>query len=201
MVNASHTEKELLLLLREGDHNAFSQLYHQYAKPLYWKMLSMVKESTDADEILQELFVKVWEKRDQINIQQSFEAYLYRMAQHMAVDYFRALSARSRLHARVVSDANRDAVESSEETYLANETRELLNQLIAKLPAQRRRAFMLCKMEGKSHREAAEIMGISPNTVHNHLVKALSEIKSNFEKSGLKLSHLILLLVLSPLTI
>lgn len=170
-------EKDLLLRLQDGDHAAFQTLYHRYAQSLYRKLASLVKQPEEADEILQELFVKVWEKRAQIEIQASFEAYLYRVAQRMAVDYFRSLQTRSRLHAHLERAAP-PTTESAEDVRIAHETQSLVEQAIARLPEQRRRAFTLCKIEGKSHREAAEIMGISPNTVHNHLVHAVSNLRA-----------------------
>ncbi|MDC7217837.1 MAG: RNA polymerase sigma-70 factor [Spirochaetales bacterium] len=191
-------EKDLLLGLQNGEHAAFEQLYHRYSKPLYWKINSMVKQPEEADELLQELFVKVWEKRERLNINQSFEAYLYRIAQRMAVDHFRSLETKARLHTQVELGAEKET-ESAEENYINRETQSLLNDAIAQLPSQRKRAFILCKIEGKSHQEAADLMGISPNTVHNHLVKAVSTVREYLEKSGVTTSPLLLLAVLAPI--
>ncbi len=181
--NPAINEKDLLIRLRDGDHAAFESLYRRHAEPLYRKLLALVKLPEEADEILQELFVKVWEKREQIEIQTSFEGYLHRVAQRMAVDYFRSLQARSRMHAIMEGQAGQ-ASESAEDARIASETRFLFEQAIARLPEQRRRAFVLCKIEGKSHREAAEIMGISPNTVHNHLVHAVNNLRAYLGDAG-----------------
>jgi len=189
-------DKDLLFRLRAGDHEAFELLYLQYSKSLYWRLRRMVKSLEEADELLQDLFVKVWEKREEIIIQQSFEAYLYRIAQRMAVDYFRKLERQSRMQHHVQLSIP-ETTESVEEYILARETQQLLDDAVAQLPEQRRRAFTLCKIEGKSHQEAAEIMNISPNTVHNHLVKAISSVKEYLEKAGKTLSPLILILALS----
>lgn len=193
-----HDQKDLLRRLRGGDHAAFDKLYHRHSKALYWKLQRMVKDSDEADELLQELFVKVWEKREQIIIQQSFEAYLYRVAQRMAVDYFRKLARQSRVQDEAFHYTDAMA-EDTEELLIAKETRQLLDNAIAQLPEQRQRAFILCKIEGKSHQEAAEIMGISPNTVHNHLVKAMSTVRTYLANTGETLSPLILLIALQYL--
>lgn len=191
-------EKDLLLRLRAGDQIAFERLYRRYSKPLYWKLQRLVKDSAEADELLQDLFVKVWEKREQIIIQQSFEAYLYRIAQRMVVDYFRKLARQSRMQQQVQLSSD-GMTEHVEEYISAKETQKLLDDAIAQLPEQRRRAFTLCKIEGKSHQEAAEIMNISPNTVHNHLVKAVGSVKEYLEKAGKALSPLVLLLAVLPM--
>lgn len=187
---------EVLHRLRAGDHSAFEELYHLYSKPLYWKLKQMVKNAEEADELLQNLFVKVWDKRDQIQIQQSFEAYLYRIAQHMAVDYFRKLERQSRLQERILK-ISPTTDEDAEAQLMAKETQQLLDEAIAKLPEQRRRAFVLCKIEGKTYLEAAELMQISPNTVHNHLVKAVQAVKQHLDQSGRDIGILALLLALA----
>jgi len=192
----SLSETLLLQQLQAGDVQAFDTLYHRYAKPLLWKLHKMVKDPEDADELLQELFVKVWEKRAQLEIKQSFEAYLYRIAQRMAIDYFRKLKRQATAF-ETIQAGTTEAVNLTEDLLAAKEIQSLLDLAIAQLPAQRRKAFILCKIEGKSHQEAAAIMNISPNTVHNHLVKAVNAVKEHMEKSGRTLSPLALLLVLS----
>lgn len=199
MPTATHTdEKDLLRRLQGGDHSAFDKLYQTHSKALYWKLRRMVKDGDEADELLQDLFVKVWENRQKILVQQSFEAYLYRIAQRMAVDYFRKLARQNRVQDEAFHYTDATA-EDTEELLIAKETRQLLDDAIAQLPEQRQRAFILCKIEGKSHQEAAEIMGISPNTVHNHLVKAMSTVRTYLANTGETLSPLILLIVLQYL--
>lgn len=189
-------EPELLAQLRHGDIRAFETLYALHSKPLLWKLRKMVKEPEEADELLQDLFVKVWEKRSQINIEQSFEGYLYRIAQRMAIDYFRSIERRSSIYLEVQKGSS-EVIDNTQELLEAKETKQLLDMAISKLPEQRRKAFTLCKLEGKSHQEAAEIMQISPNTVHNHLVKAVSFVKEYMERSGKILAPLALFILLS----
>nr|WP_121272138.1 RNA polymerase sigma-70 factor [Pedobacter schmidteae] len=191
-------ETELLEQLRDGKVWAFDELYHSYSGPLLWKLRRMVKDAEEADELLQDLFVKVWERREQITVRQSFESYLYRMAERMAIDYFRKLARQSKLYEQVQAGST-EVVEDLEELLFAKETQSLLNDAIAALPEQRRRAFTLCKLEGKSHQEAAELMNISPNTVHNHLVKAVSFVKDHLEKSGKSLSPLALIICIATM--
>jgi RNA polymerase sigma-70 factor (ECF subfamily) len=198
MALSEHTDQaELLSQLRQGNSVAFRKLYDRSAPKLLWKLRRMVKDADEADELLQDLFVKIWEKREQINIHDSFDAYLYRVAQRMAIDYFRRLERLARMHNEVQLGST-EFVHDTEEVLNAKETKRLLDLAIAKLPEQRRIAFTLCKIEGKSHQEAAEIMNISPNTVHNHLVKAVGTVKVYLEESGKVLSPLIILMAISP---
>ncbi|SOD17705.1 RNA polymerase sigma factor [Pedobacter xixiisoli] len=188
-------EQSILLQLKEGSQLAFENLYHRYSKRLYWKLQKLVHDEDQADEILQDLFLKVWERRDQINIEQPFEAYLHRIAQRMAVDYFRKLERQSKLY-ESYRTVTTELTENVEELFAAKETQNLLNDAISQLPEQRRRAFKLCKIEGKSHQEAAEIMNISPNTVHNHLVKSVSFLKERLANSGKELTPFAIILLI-----
>ncbi|ERJ59054.1 RNA polymerase sigma factor [Sphingobacterium paucimobilis] len=194
--DSNSVDFELLQRLKAGDHAAFEDLYNQHSKKLYWKLQQMVKDPEEADELLQNLFVKVWEKREQIVVQQTFEGYLYRVAQHMAIDYFRKLERQNRMQEEVLRTGI-TIDEDTEAQLFAKETQQLLDEAVANLPEQRRRTFILCKFEGKSHQEAAEIMNISPNTVHNHLVKAVYAVRQHLLKSGRDITVLALLIALS----
>lgn len=102
MATTNHLdEMDLLRKLQGENHRAFETLYHRYAKPLYWKINGMFKESEELDELVQVLFVKVWEKREQITIEQSFEAYLYKIAQRMGWTIFALWITRAGFIARL----------------------------------------------------------------------------------------------------
>lgn len=174
--DTDHSEHGLLLKLREGDHHAFETLYHTYSRQLYWHLSKMVKDNDLAEELLQELFIKVWHARQQVRTDRPFTGFLYLVAKQLATDHYRRI-ART---ARVLEEAGlgqTDAAETTEEAIMGAETRRLLDDAIAALPPQRRRAFELCKMEGKTHKEAAGLMGVSPFTVQNHVAKATASIR------------------------
>lgn len=176
-------EKALIQQLRDGDQLAFSKLYQIHAKTIYRRLQRMVQDADQADELLQELFIKVWEKRNQITINESFGGYLHAIAYRMSIDYFRSLELKERVHKEVSLYGDQE-VNSTVEQIDFKETQTLINEAVSNLPEQRRKAFTLCKLEGKSYEEAAQIMGISPNTVHNHIVKAAKSVKVYLESSG-----------------
>lgn len=199
MVLTTHTEEiELIQQLKDNSRRAFNQLYNKYSKPILWRLRHMVKDPEEADELLQDLFVKVWERRHQIDINQPFQSYLYQITQHIAIDYFRKIARQSKLYEQVQMNTT-EIIDNTQELLNARETQRILDQAISRLPEQRRLAFTLCKIEGKSHKEAAVIMNISPNTVHNHLVKAVDSVKDYLEKSGKILSPLVLVLCIATL--
>lgn len=178
MAITAHTdEKDLLLRLQGGDHAAFEKLYHRYSRPLLAKLDRKVSEEYHADDILQDLFIKIWERRGQIDPEQPFGGYLYRIAQRMVTDHYRKQARNTVFYKQVRQDSSETANYTDEELD-GRETKKILEQAISLLPAQQQRAFSLCKIEGKSYKEAAALMSISPETVHAHLVKATQSVKA-----------------------
>lgn len=177
MTDANAADETVLLQqLQEGNHEAFETLYHSYSKVLYWHLDKMVKDADLAEELLQELFVKVWHSRVKIQSDLPFINFLYVVAKQLSIDHYRRLARRSRAF-EYLGQRQSEAVETTEKDVMGNEARKLLEEAIAALPLQRRKAFELCKIEGKSYKEAAEIMGVSPFTIQNHVAKATHSVK------------------------
>jgi len=162
--------------LRKGEHIAFETLYHSYSKLLYWHLSKLVKDEDLAEELLQELFIKVWHARERIQIDRPFIGFLYLIAKQLTIDHYRWNARRSRA-LEYLGKRQTEIVETTESDILGSEVQKLLEEAISALPVKRRKAFELCKVDGKSYKEAAEIMGISPFTIQNHVAKATGSIK------------------------
>ena len=174
-------EKDLLLRLQNGDHVAFELLYTRHSAKLLVKLERKLTSSAEADDLLQELFIKIWERRNQIDPLQDFAGYLYRIGQRMVTDHYRKL-ARTNVMQSDVKMISSEYSDNLEQHLAEKEANHLVEQAIATLTAQQQRVFSLCKIQGKSYKEAAEIMHISPETVHVHLVKATQNVKAYFQK-------------------
>lgn len=185
-------EKYLLSQLREGSKEAFERLYKLHSERLYLNILRLVKSKEEAEEILQEIFVLLWEKRSTIDIHSSFRSYLLRIGENKAYDYFRKLRRDQRLyHSLKILAVNQCA--SLDLFSLEGQKEELLKQAIVALPPQRRRVYELCKLEGKSYQEASAILNISTSTINDHIVKGTQAIRVYL----LSRSNMATLLVLS----
>lgn len=186
-------EQEKLEALKAGNQAAFNYFYHKYKLPLFSNILRLTKSHDLAAELLQEVFVKVWQKHALTDAEKDFRAYLYTIAQHTVYDFFRRAARQRQLRERLIV-ANRTASEYNpvEETLSYRESLHLLHEGIAKLPPKCRHIFQLCKLEGKSHDEVAASLGISTATVNNHIVKATKILKRR-----LSYGHLVLLMTLS----
>src|ERR1700759_730047 len=95
---ADSIHTNLLELLRKGDEQAFTELYHPYSGQLYVNLLKMVKDETLAEELVQDIFTRIWQKRQTLQLEQSFAAYLYRMGRNALHDLYRKLQRDRRLY-------------------------------------------------------------------------------------------------------
>lgn len=171
-------EKELLSNLKPGDLPAFQQLYAIYSLPLLWRFKSMVGIDVIAEELLQDLFIKIWERRDQINPELPFRAYLYRIAERMIYDHYRKLTRETSLYRELI--INSEAMEASpEEGIYAQEVEQALQTAIQNLPSQQQYIFVQCKLEGRSYEEMSQELGISTATVNTHITRASKKVKEH----------------------
>lgn len=192
--NTPFDEKALLVKLQAGSADAFTQLYQAYAERLYYNILSLVKDGSTAEELVQDIFARIWQKRETIQIDTSFGAYLFAASRNRVYDFFRKLDRDHDLYAVIRAAASYE-YSYIEEALLTRENVDMLQKAIKSLPQQRRRAFELCKIEGLSYKEASEKMGISLSTLKDHMANAREAIRiyvsnHNFIAIGITLFHL-----------
>lgn len=138
----------------------------------------MVKIPAIADELLQDVFLKVWLKKDTINLEKSFKPWLYTIAQNTVYDYYRKLAQDKKMQDHLIHTFA--TFYNQTEDYIYNKERTaVLNEAIEQLPPQRREIFRLCKLEEKSYKEVAEQLNISVSTVSNQLVHATKAVKDH----------------------
>ena len=174
-------EKELIIAMQEGNELAFEKLYLLYSARLFGRLLRLVKSEVDSKEILQDVFLKLWEKRASIDPENSIRSYLFKIAENKVYDFFRKVARDRNIQARLIaiSTNNYELIEnfkSDDEKLIA------LESTIQNIPPQRQQVFRLCKLEGKSYKEVSELLGISVSTISDHIVNATKFIRNNFEK-------------------
>lgn len=178
-------ERELFCEIIAGSQNAFEQIYKIYHKGLYHNLRKLIGNDEIAKEILQDVFLKIWEKRVEINPDKSFGAYLFRIGQNMAMDFYRR-EKRSKMLLKSLTLLITEVIEQPLENEISVDEEEILRLAIAKLPPQRRRIFVLCKLDGKSYQEVSQLLGISVSTISDHLVKAFKAVKNQLLNGDLK---------------
>lgn len=188
-------EKEILRLLSQGDEQAFITIYKTYHERIYSYLLKFTKNPAQTEDLVHDVFMKVWEIRNQVDIQVSFSAYLYRFARNKAITQLNRLSLydtiRDELLHRTALHMNDQAILNEIES---KQYEKLLESAIDQLPPQRREAFILCRQAGKTYEEAAAIMNISRNTLKQHLSLAVRSIKEYLLEHG-DISLLMLLII------
>lgn len=188
-------EKEILEKMMQGDQEAFHSVYYHYAPRLYGKLVKVLHSQDLASEVLQEVFMIIWQKRATIDTSLSFRSYLFKIADNLAINLFRKANRNSAVMEKLLI-ASIGHYSHTEEWLERKEKDGLLHNAIAALPEQRRKIFILCKMEGRSHDEVARMLDISPSTVNNQLVKAMQFLRKyladNPDVAGMLLLYFLL---------
>ncbi len=161
--------------LGKGDHNAFNLLYLQYSPKVKHFLLGFIKNQEEVDDMVQELFFKIWTNRQSIAQVHSFQAYLFRMARNIVYDYYEHTTVKANYSQKQLGKPfYSDLIE--EELY-AKELLLLIDAVVDKMPEQRRKIFLLSRKESLSNEEIADRLNINKRTVENHLTAALSDLR------------------------
>lgn len=177
-----YTEKRLVALVREGDLNAFDELYHRYAPRVYGFAKRVFHDKDVAEEAVQVVFVKLWEKRKGLNEQLNFKSYLFTAVKHQVYNRLREVKNTVDLE-EMVTDHTYQGV-SGLEVLEYKEFEESALGLIERLPNVQQKVFKLSRLEGVSHKEIAEKLGLSVRTVEHHCYLATKFLKGQLLKQA-----------------
>lgn len=173
-------DKELLSLLRDGSLEAYGILFKKYYKMLCLYAAIILLDETEAEDLVIELFIEIWDKRKYRKIEQSFKAYLYKCVRNKCINKAKKIN----LSKQKKGEYQRYRKEDKEKVSFWLEQRELasnINNALLELPAQRLKAFLLVYVENKRYQDAAEEMGLSINSVKTHLKLALKVLRNKLE--------------------
>lgn len=177
----SHTEQQLVNLLRTGSQFAFEKLFEKYSQKLFRFSFSYLKSEADSEEIVQNVFLKIWENRQNLRDETSFKSYLFTIAFNVIRKNFNQKAKENKYKTElleVLATENPMLETNSDfEVYVLK-----LEQLIEQMPERRKEIFLKRKKEGKSVREIASSMDISPKTVENQITEAMNYLKKEFSR-------------------
>ena len=171
-----HDEKALFLLLAEGDEEAFRQLFHHYNKMLQPFVFKLTRSSQAAEEVLQEVFLKLWQHREKLVAVEDPKAYLIRIVSNESVNYLRGLARDEKLFASIRPLLQVESP-SPEQTIFYHETEKQVHEAVERLPLACRRIYRMSREELMRIPEIASELNLSHSTVKNQLVKALKSIR------------------------
>ncbi len=173
------SNQELLLLIQKDDKVAFYNLYERYSKRLYGFVLKFIKQEEDAEEIVQEVFIKIWEARNKIDVYSSFESFLFTIAYNATMSLFRKKISEKKYLDHLKSLQQFEKAPDLTDEIDFNELNEKVQSLLNELTPRQKEIFQLSREEGLTHDEIAKELNISVNTVKKHMVNTLSFLKSN----------------------
>lgn len=176
-------ESNFLKQLKAGNKNAINELYAQYGGRLYRFAFGYLKSDEDARDVVQEVFIRLWNSREALKEKNNPEAFLFNIARNTIISAFRKKMSEKEyleyLRFRVVKNSA-DTEKQVDYTLLAEKVR----RLIGELPEQRQRIYLLSKEKGLSNKAIAEELQISVKTVEDHMTKALRFLKENLKEYG-----------------
>ena len=172
---------------------AFEQLFKMHFRGLHAYAYTIVKDDAVAEDIVQNVYFKVWEKRELLEIESSHKAYLYKAVYHDSLNYLKHKKVKAAHAMHVVRQAN-DKVENTSGKVLTTELKERIHGALNELPEQCRTVFQMSRFEGLKYQEIADEMGLSVKTIENQMGKALKLLR-------LKLVDFLPLILLSLISI
>lgn len=194
-VKELYTEQELLQRVANGDEQAYKVLFNKYWQQMYGNALRFTKQPDLAQDLTQEIFLKIWLIRHKLKNVQRFDSFLFAVAKNMILDELR------RLHNKPEYVEFFDAYFQITDEHAASNTElkdleKRLLEAIDELPVQMQTAFKLSRFEGLSHEQVAERMNISRVTSQNYVARAIVAIRKYLDGQQIELTILLFLLLL-----
>lgn len=182
MVNDSEDKvQNWVALLKSGDAKAFDELFGNYSKRLYYFALGYLKSREQAEEVVQDVFYKIWLNRKSLKPELSFKAYIFKIAYRRIIELFQKIAQEQEYRHEIIS-TSLDFHNNLDERTDYHSLLELVDQIVSGLPPRQKQIFTKRKKEGLSVKEIADLLDIAPKTVENHLNEALKTIKNGLSK-------------------
>lgn len=176
-----HNEKELLQQLAQGDETAFRTIFDHYRDAIYSFAMKVTRQEAIAEEIVQDVFVKIWMNRGGLGAIRHFPDFLYIIARNHTFNAWRRLARERKLTVATADELSIPGV-STDAVILQRDYDRLLLQAVAQLPPQQKLVYTLGRQEGFSREEIAAQLNISPATVKVHMSQALKALRLYFQE-------------------
>lgn len=168
-------QKELLQQLSANNKQALKVIFDEYYDMVFYAVYRIVSDKNTAEDLSQDVFMRLWEKRHQITINGSIGAYIRRMAINEGLGYLRK---HKKYGIEEIQDQHSPLICSGEDAYIDGELEQQIQQAIATLPPRCKTVFVLSRFEELSYKEISEKLEISPKTVENQISKALKIMRA-----------------------
>lgn len=161
-----------------GDKAAFEIIYNHYQQVVFNNISKLILQEHAVEDILQDVFFKLWENKHKLQDEQSVAAWLFTVSYNQSINYIRHIIKEKKYLSFNITEAVYEQLNTTDFTAMDELKENIIADAIDQLPTRKKLVFQLCKLQGKTYAEAAAIMGIAPDTVKEHLTIALKFVKS-----------------------
>lgn len=170
-IRPPYNEQELLLQLAAGSEAAFTAIFHHYRGRLYHYIFSITASRETAEDTVHDVFLKIWNNREKMAGIENMNAYLFRICHNQAITGLRRMAKET----LILSELQQENIPflSHADPACQKEIRDSIQQAVNRLSPQQRQVFLLSRQDGLKHKQIAEQLGVSINTVKTHLGQAL----------------------------
>ena len=176
----SNSEKLLVSELKNGNEKAFRQLFDLYYQDIYGYSISILKSKEAAEENVQDVFMKVWQNRETLNIDQSFKAFIFTIARNQAFNFLNKAANEAILKEAIFYESQKSH-DYGDYSIREEDCKKLRKEAMKQLPPKRKQIFKMSRKKGMSYEEISQELGISINTVRNQMSKALESMRVFFQ--------------------
>jgi RNA polymerase sigma-70 factor (ECF subfamily) len=170
-------DEQLIERLKASDNEAFRLLFEKYQPILFRNLLLNLRDADAAHDVVQETFLRVWQRRSSLQPHLSFLAYLFRISRNLVLDQAKFRAVRRRLESEIPV-ASPSSLENPEASLRVKMLEDKLSDIVrTKLPAKCREIFLLSRMEGMSNGEISAVLGVRPKTVENQITRAVKVLR------------------------
>jgi RNA polymerase sigma-70 factor, ECF subfamily len=165
-------------VVKHDDYKAFERLFHHYYNNLCKYALKLVNVEMVAEELVSDVFLKMWNNRNRIDIQTSFQSYIFRSVHNQALDYLRSQYARQAQKFEDIDYKCTMTSDNPEQVMILRETDDKIEKAIEKLAPQARLIFRMSRDQGLKYREIADALNLSIKTIETQMGRALKQLRS-----------------------
>jgi len=195
-ITALPNEKELLLRVARGDHEAFSELFMGYHQPLGDFLYRLTGSMELAEDIVQDAFIQVWMKREQLPSIKHFPDFLFIISRNKMVNALKKKANERVRHLAWTRQFEKEDFQPEDDTENGELYKNLLADAVAKLPPQQQKVYRMSRHQRMTYEQIAQQLGISSSTVKSHIQAAMQSIRRQLES---EIDPVIILILLTPL--
>jgi RNA polymerase sigma-70 factor (family 1) len=176
-----HIDQNLLQLIAGGCEQSFRKLYDLYAGKIYSMAIGYLRSPMAAQDVVQEIFVKIWEKRDSLTAMDNFPAWLHVVTRNLLINHLQKKIPLFGLN-ELIREAIPEDRHLPQQQLDYRELTVLISRAIAQLPPRQQQVYSLSREQGLSHQQIARQLNLSYDTVREHMSKALKTIRASLEQ-------------------